>query len=165
MSAPDKNMKQITFTSIDAAIDLVDHVDDDGLEDLCEKHATAQPELIDYILSAAVEYENPDLEGLLIYYFCLLMESYSHAECSLKKIEVQDIESFEQEFLSILETYFEDDNLDLLEEYTGQADLVHFILVEVSTPDEDGTTLDEETGVQLFISMMALISVIAKTND
>jgi hypothetical protein len=85
-------MKQITFTSIDAAIDLVDHVDDNGLEDLCEKHATAQPELIDYILSAAVEYENPDLEGLLIYYFCLLMESYSHAECSLKKIEVQDIE-------------------------------------------------------------------------
>ena len=50
MSAPDKNMKQITFTAIDAAIDLVDHVDDDGLEDLCEKHATAQPELIDYIL-------------------------------------------------------------------------------------------------------------------
>jgi hypothetical protein len=93
------------------------------------------------------------------------MESYALAECPLKKIELQDIESFEQEFLAILETYFEDDNLDLLEEYTGQADFVHFILVEISTPDEDGTTLDEETGVQLFISMMALISVIAKTND
>jgi hypothetical protein len=38
------------------------------------------------------------------------------------------------------------------------------MLVEISTPDEDGTTLDDETGVQLFISMMALISVISKTN-
>ena len=158
-------MKQITFTSIDEAIDLVDHLDDDGLENLCEKHATAQPELIDYILSAAVEYENPDLEGLLVYYFCLLMESYSHAGCTLNKIEVKDIEEFEQEFLSILETYFEEDNLDLLEEYTGQANLVHFMLVEISTPDEDGTTLEDETGVQLFISMMALISLVAKTNN
>jgi hypothetical protein len=158
-------MKQITFTSIDAAIEIVDNIDDDGLGELCEKHATAQPELIDYILSAAVEYENPDLEGLLIYYFCLLMEAYNHAEYTLNKVEVSDIESFEQEFLSILETYFEDDNLDLLEEYTGQADLIHFMLVEISTPDEDGTTLDDETGVQLFISMMALISVIAKTSN
>jgi hypothetical protein len=158
-------MKQITFTSIDAAIEIVDNIDDDGLGVLCEKHATAQPELIDYILSAAVEYENPDLEGLLIYYFCLLMEAYTHAECTLNKVEISDIESFEQEFLSILETYFEDDNLDLLEEYTGQADLIHFMLVEISTPDEDGTTLDDETGVQLFISMMALISVIAKTSN
>ena len=158
-------MKQITFTSIDAAIEIVDNIDDDGLGELCEKHATAQPELIDYILSAAVEYENPDLEGLLIYYFCLLMEAYTHAEYTLNKVEISDIESFEQEFLSILETYFEDDNLDLLEEYTGQADLIHFMLVEISTPDEDGTTLDDETGVQLFISMMALISVIAKTSN
>ena len=44
-------MKQITFTSIDAAIEIVDNIDDDGLGVLCEKHATAQPELIDYILS------------------------------------------------------------------------------------------------------------------
>jgi hypothetical protein len=39
------------------------------------------------------------------------------------------------------------------------------MLVEISTPDEDGTTLEDETGVQLFISMMALISVISKTNS
>ncbi len=157
-------MKSITFNSIDAAIESVDNLSDDKLSDLCEKHAERQPVLIDYILSAAVEYENPDLEGLLIYYFCLLMEAYSIEGCELKEIEVTEIEAFEEEFLSILESYFEDENLELLEEYTGQADLVHFMLVEISTPDEDGTTLDDETGVQLFISMMALISVISKTN-
>jgi hypothetical protein len=92
------------------------------------------------------------------------MEAYSIEGCELKEIEVAEIEAFEEEFLSILESYFEDENLELLEEYTGQADLVHFMLVEISTPDEDGTTLDDETGVQLFISMMALISVISKTN-
>jgi hypothetical protein len=158
-------MKTIPFASLDAAIEKVDNLDDNELEKLCEKHATAQPELIDYILSAAVEYENPDLEGLLIYYFCLLMEAYSHSECVLNKIEVSDIESFEEEFLGVLETYFEEENLELLEEYTGQPDLVHFMLVEISTADDDGTTLEDETGVQLFISTMAMVSLISKTNN
>ena len=158
-------MKTIPFASLDAAIEKVDNLDDNELENLCEKHATAQPELIDYILSAAVEYENPDLEGLLIYYFCLLMEAYSNSECVLNKIEVSDIEAFEEEFLGVLETYFEEENLELLEEYTGQPDLVHFMLVEISTADDDGTTLEDETGVQLFISTMAMVSLISKTNN
>ena len=158
-------MKFITFNSIDAAIELVDNLSDDDLSVLCEKHESKQPELIDYILSAAVEYENPDLEGLLIYYYCLLLEAYEKEGCDVKKVEISDIESFEEEFLSVLESYFENDNLELLEEYTGQPDLVHFMLVEISTPDEDGTTLEDETGVQLFISMMALVSVISKTNS
>ena len=158
-------MKFITFKSIDSSIELVDNLSDEALSILCEKHATRQPELIDYILSAAVEYENPDLEGLLIYYYCLLMEAYEIEGIELKKVEVSEIEAFEEEFLSVLESYFEDENLVEFEEYTGQPDLVHFMLVEISTPDEDGTTLEDETGVQLFISMMALISVISKTNS
>jgi hypothetical protein len=157
-------MKFITFNSIDTATDLVDNLSDDALAIMCEKHESKQPDLIDYILSAAVEYENPDLEGLLIYYFCLIMEAYEIEECELKKVEIPEIEAFEEEFLSVLESYFENDNLELLEEFTGQPDLVHFMLVEISTPDEDGTTLDDETGIQLFISMMALISVLSKTN-
>ncbi|MBM3452749.1 MAG: hypothetical protein FJX84_06375 [Bacteroidetes bacterium] len=158
-------MKFISLNSVDASIALVDNLSDDALSILCEKHASRQPELIDYILSAAVEYENSDLEGLLIYYFCLLLESYELEGIELKKVDVIDIESFEEEFLSVLESYFENENLELLEEYTGQPDLVHFMLVEISTPDEDGTTLEDETGIQLFISMMALISIIAKTNS
>jgi hypothetical protein len=93
------------------------------------------------------------------------MEAYSHSECVLNKIEVSDIESFEEEFLGVLETYFEEENLELLEEYTGQPDLVHFMLVEISTADDDGTTLEDETGVQLFISTMAMVSLISKTNN
>ncbi|MFM7662620.1 MAG: hypothetical protein ACKO6A_08140 [Bacteroidota bacterium] len=158
-------MKFISLNSVDASIALVDNLSDDALSILCEKHASRQPELIDYILSAAVEYENSDLEGLLIYYFCLLLESYELEGIELKKVDVIDIESFEEEFLSVLESYFENENLELLEEYTGQPDLVHFMLVEISTPDDDGTTLEDETGIQLFISMMALISIIAKTNS
>lgn len=158
-------MKFISLNSVDASIALVDNLSDDALSILCEKHASRQPELIDYILSAAVEYENSDLEGLLIYYFCLLLESYELEGIELKKVDVIDIESFEEEFLSVLESYFENENLELLEEYTGQPDLVHFMLVEISTPDDDGSTLEDETGIQLFISMMALISIIAKTNS
>jgi hypothetical protein len=158
-------MKAINFAAIDAAIGKVDNLNDDQLEALFEKNSKEQPDLLDYILSAAVEYENPDLEGLLIYYYCLVMEAYNQAGVKSRIIEVSDIETFEEEFLAVLETYFEEENLELLEEYTGQADLVHFMLVEISTPDDDGTTLEDETGVQLFISMMALISILAKSNN
>jgi hypothetical protein len=157
-------MKSINFTAIDSAISIVDNLTDDQLEALFDKNSKEQPDLLDYILSAAVEYENQDLEGLLVYYYCLLMEAYNQAGVQSRMIEISDIESFEEEFLSVLETYFEEENLELLEEYTGQPDLVHFMLVEISTPDDDGTTIEDETGVQLFISMMALISLLAKSN-
>lgn len=157
-------MKSINFTAIDSAISIVDNLTDDQLETLFAKNSKDQPDLLDYILSAAIEYENQDLEGLLVYYYCLLMEAYNQAGIKSRMIEIQDIESFEEEFLSVLETYFEEENLELLEEYTGQPDLVHFMLVEISTPDDDGTTIEDETGVQLFISMMALISILAKSN-
>ena len=65
-------MKHVSLQSIEKAIKKVDNLNDEGLERIAETYALAQQTLLGYVLSAAEEYQNPQLEGLLIYYFCLI---------------------------------------------------------------------------------------------
>ena len=67
-------MKQVSLASIEKSIEIVDNLTDDQLENVSEKYALAQQELLDYVMTAPSEYENEDLEGLLIYYFCVISE-------------------------------------------------------------------------------------------
>jgi hypothetical protein len=60
-------MKHVSQKSIENAINKVDNLDDDGLENLSETYALSQDILLGYVMSAAIEYENEKLEGLLIY--------------------------------------------------------------------------------------------------
>jgi hypothetical protein len=70
-------MSQVSIKSIEKAINIVDNLDDDALEQLSERHSLAQPTLLGYIMSAAIEYQNEKLEGLLLYYYCLISESFT----------------------------------------------------------------------------------------
>ncbi len=69
-------MKHVSLASIEAAIKKVDNLDDDGLERLSETFALSQQTLLAYVMSAAIEYDNEQLEGLIIYYFCLISFFY-----------------------------------------------------------------------------------------
>ena len=60
----------------------------------------------------------------------------------------------------VIKDYFQNENLDVLEEYTDQPELVQFMIMEISTPDEDGTQLEDETAIQLFISCIAMIKLL-----
>ncbi|MEY3238246.1 MAG: hypothetical protein RI883_2347, partial [Bacteroidota bacterium] len=40
-----------------------------------------------------------------------------------------------------------------------QPELAQFMAMEISTSDEDGSTLDDETATQLFIVTLAMISL------
>ena len=70
-------MKHITQESIDKAISVIDNLDDAHLEKVFEKYALEQQNLLAYLMSAPAEYENEQLEGLLVYYFCLINECFS----------------------------------------------------------------------------------------
>ncbi len=80
-------MKQVSVGSIDKAIKKVDNLNEDGLEKLTEQYALAQQLLLGYVMSAPTEYDNEQLVGLLIYYYCLISESFSQ-----EMIEIKDIE-------------------------------------------------------------------------
>lgn len=152
-------MKHVSFASIEAAIKKVDNLDDDGLEQLSEKYATAQDTLLSYVMSAAIEYQNEKLEGLLIYYYCLLSECFSQEGLTLRQITEEDIDAFEEPYFDMLDAYFENDDDEVLEDFCDQPELAQFMAMEISTEDEDGSSLDDETATQLFIVTLAMITL------
>ena len=85
-------MKHVSLKSIENAISLVDNLDDQGLEKLSEKYALAQQVLLSYVMTAPDEYENENLEGLLIYYFCLLSECFEQEGIKVNPITEEQIE-------------------------------------------------------------------------
>ena len=140
-------MKHITYTSIEKAIGIIDNLDDDGLEQIAEKYALEQPVLMGYAMSAAAEYENEELEGLLIYYFCLIIEAFKQEGVALNKVEEEIIDAFDE----------------IIEDFCDQPHLTGFMVMEISEPDEDGTELDDDTASQLFIVVLAMITLLSRS--
>ena len=152
-------MKHVSLASIEKAIQKVDNLDDDALEELSEQLAKKQEILLGYVMSAAIEYKNEKLEGLLVYYYCLISEFFATEGIELRNVTEEDIDAFEEPYFDMLDTYFEDDDDEVLENFCDQPELAQFMAMEISTSDEDGTTLDDETATQLFIVTLAMISL------
>ncbi len=155
-------MKTVSLNAIERAVNKVDHLDDDALEKLAETYALAQQVLLGYALSAAVEYDNEQLEGLLIYYYCVISEAFAQEQIQLNQISEDDIEQFEEPFFEMLDAYFENEDEEVLFDFCDQAELIRFMMIEISTPDEDGTTLSDETATQLFIVTTAMITLMGR---
>jgi hypothetical protein len=155
-------MPHVTFNAIERAIDRIDNLDDDGLEALSEKYAKSQPDLLGYVLSAPTEYGNEELGGLLIYYYCLISDAFQEEGLEPNTVSNEDIEAFEEPFFELLEALYDAENLDILEDFCDQPELVKFMSMEISTEDVDGTSLSEETANQLFIVCIALITLLSR---
>lgn len=157
-------MKHVSFKSIEAAIKKVDNLDDEGLERLSETYALAQQTLLGYVMSAALEYENEELEGLLIYYYCLISEAFNQENIRLRTVTDEDIDAFEEPYFQMLDSYFENDDEETLESFCDQPELTQFMAMEISTEDDDGTTLTDETATQLFIVTLAMITLLGRAS-
>ncbi len=161
-STIDENMKQVSIKSIESAIDKIDNLDDDGLERISETYALAQPTLLGYIMSAAVEYQNEQLEGLLIYYYCLISETFTQEGATVGVVSEDDIDAFEEPFFEMLDQYFDKEEEDIIHDFTDQPELIQFMMMEITTKDEDGTSLDDDTATQLFIVTAAMITLLTR---
>ena len=156
-------MKQVSFQSIEKAIQKVDNLDDDALEQLSETHSTSQPTLLGYVMSAALEYKNERLEGLLLYYYCLISESFAQEGLVTTNVTDDDIDAFEEPYFEMLDAYFDNNDEEILEDFCDQPELARFISIELSEADEDGTELDDETATQLFIVMIAFTTLLSRS--
>jgi hypothetical protein len=157
-------MKHVSLKSIEEAIKKVDNLDDDSLEKLSETYALAQETLLGYVMSAALEYENEQLEGLLIYYYCLISECFAQEGIHVRPVTEDDIDGFETPYFEMLDHYFENDDEEVLESFCDQPDLTQFMALEISTEDTDGTSLDDETATQLFIVTIAMITLMGRAS-
>ncbi len=156
-------MANVTLGHIEAAIKKVDSLDENALDRLTDTQSAAQPILIGYIMSAAEEYQNEELESLLVYYFTVIMEAYAQAGFHPIAVTEEQIDEFEEPYFAVLDQYFESEDDELLEEFSDQPDLVRFMALEISMEDEDGATLDDETATQLFIVILAMISLLSRS--
>ena len=152
-------MNHISQSSIEKAIEKVDNLDDSGLDKIAETYALSQQVLLGYAMSAAIEYKNEELEGLIIYYFCLLSEAFAQEKAILNQITDDSIEEFEEPFFEMLDQYFETGNDEVLNDFVDQPELSQFMMIEISTKDDDGSTLNDDTATQLFIVTSALIAL------
>ena len=161
-------MKHIEIKHIEKALDWVDHADDEQLEQGITEFSQKQPLLLDYILAAAEEYQNENLEGYLLYYFWVIIESFQQAGLSPREITEEMIESFQPEFTLLLDAYFGSDDQEVeqeLEDFCDQPELTRFMAMEVSTDDEDGTSMDDETATQLFVVSAAMIALLNRASQ
>ena len=155
-------MRHVSRKAIDDAIQIVDNLNDEELEIITEKYVNVQEILFDYVVSAASEYQNEELEGILVYYFCLLSECFHQEGIKLRKIEVEDIDEIHEPFFQMLDEYFETEDEELLESFCDQPQLQLLMATDVSTADDDGTDMSEETANQVYIVCMAMISIMNK---
>lgn len=153
-------MKQVSLQAIEKAIGVVDNLTDDQLENITELYASAQEALLGYVMTAPEEYKNDDLEGLLIYYFCLILEAFKQEGIELRAITEADIDELEDPYFDMLDQYFETEDEEIIESFCDQPQLAQFMAMEVSEEDEDGSALSEETATQLFIVCLAMISLL-----
>ena len=153
-------MKQVSLAAIEKAIEVVDNLTDEQLENITERYADAQESLLGYVMTAPEEYKNEDLEGLLIYYFCLVLEAFKQEGIELRTIVEEDIDAIEEPFFDMLDQYFESEDEEIIESFCDQPQLAQFMAMEVSEDDEDGSALSEETATQLFIVCLAMISLL-----
>jgi hypothetical protein len=153
-------MKHVSLAAIEKAIEVIDNLTDEQLENITERFAEAQESLLGYVMTAPEEYKNEDLEGLLIYYFCLVLEAFKQEGIELRSVTEEDIDALEEPFFDMLDQYFEDDDEEIIESFCDQPHLAQFMAMEVSEEDEDGSALSEETATQLFIVSLAMISLL-----
>ena len=153
-------MKHISQENIDKAIGVIDQLNDEQLEKVFANYAKEQATLLDYAMTAPKEYENEQLEGLLVYYFCLICECFSQEGIKAGNISEEDIEAHQDPYFEMLEEYFENNDEEVIDSYVDQPNLAKFMAIEVSTEDDDGTTLSDETASQLFIVCLSMIALL-----
>lgn len=155
-------MKHISQESIDKAISVIDNLDDAHLEKVFEKYALEQQTLLAYLMSAPGEYENEQLEGLLVYYFCLISECFSQQGLKPSEIQEQQIEDHQEPYFEMLDDYFENEDEEIIDSFVDQPNLSKFLAIEVSTEDDDGSSLNDETASQVFIVTLSMVVLLNK---
>ncbi|MBK9191111.1 MAG: hypothetical protein IPM77_06100 [Crocinitomicaceae bacterium] len=158
-------MPQITHESIDKALDKIDALSDEALDQLIEKYTAEQPDLMDYIMQAGMEYENEDLNGFAIYYFTLIYEAFQQQGVQVRKISEAEIEEFQEPFLEALDVINKDENYTPLQELISQINLQEFMVEEMDAQDESGEELDDEMKTQLFMVTAAIIGLLNEASE
>ena len=102
---------------------------------------------------------------LLVYYFCLICECFTQAGIKTNSISEDDIEAHQEPYFEMLDAYFENNDEEVIDSYVDQPNLSKFMAIEVSTEDDDGTSLSDETASQLFIVCLSMVALLNRSTS
>lgn len=152
-------MTQITEKHITEAVLKIDGLTEESLEKISETYVLAQQDLVGYVLSSAIEYENDSLLDYMIYYFNIFSEAMALQGVKMKKIDEAFIDDFQEEYIATLDEYMETGNDELIEVLCNQPMMLSFLIHEINGEDETGKTMEEDLANHVFIVGIALIAL------
>jgi hypothetical protein len=154
---------QISVESLLKAVDKVDGLDQESLEQMSESYVLQQSQMVGYIMSSTIEFENEALLEMLIYYFNIFMEACTIEGAISVAITEEEIDTYHDEFTEVLDEYTEKEDMEVIEDFVNQPIMLSFLANEVQIEDENGESLDEDTANLLFLVGCSMIGLIDRS--
>lgn len=154
---------QISIDALKKAVEKIDSLDEEGLEKLSETYVLQQSQLVGYIMSSVIEFENETLLELLLYYYNIFMEACTIEGATIKEVTEDDIDAYHDEFTEMLDEYSEKEDMEVIEDFVNQPIMLSFLANEMQVEDENGETLDEDTANMLFMVGISMIGLIDRS--
>lgn len=152
-------MMLIKEESIIKAVEKLNTLSENELEEISEHYVSEQELLISYLLSAGIEFKNEELLPLIIYYFNVFFEAAFIQGIKFNEIDDEFISKFEDDFFPLLDEYGEEEDEDLIVSFCNQPAMLDFFMYELHGEDDAGNVLSDTTKSNLFIVGIALISM------
>lgn len=155
-------MEYINAEHINQAIEKVEGMEDEALSKLIETFTLEQTPLIGYSLQAAMEFENEELNDLVMYYFAVIYQTFKNAGYKLPTIDDELIDAFQEPFHSALDLIHSTEDYSEISSLINQPVLENWMVDEIGGEDAEGNVLGDETQIQLYLVAMTMIGLLNK---
>lgn len=152
----------VSESSIEKAINKIDSIPDESIQDYIDKIASEQADLISYAINTGNELKLESSENLLYYTFVVL-EAFRCDNCVMPEVTNEFIVRTEKDFISNLERMeqsesYEDGMLEVLNT-SSQPALLSFIANELLDDSETEDASEEEIAEHgtLFSALQIII--------
>ncbi|MCB0477176.1 MAG: hypothetical protein KDC84_03380 [Crocinitomicaceae bacterium] len=155
-------MEYITAEHINNAINKIEGMDDDALSHLIETFVLEQNSLAGYSLQAAIEFQNEELNDLIMYYFAIIYQSFKNAGYKMGIVEDDLIDAFQEPFHEALDLIHTTEDYSEISSLINQPVLENWMVDEIGAEDSEGNLLGDETQIQLYLVTMNIIGLLNK---
>lgn len=156
-------MEYIKAENINQAIEKIEGMDDEALSRLIETFTMEQNSLVGYSLQAAIEFENDELNDLIMYYFAVIYQAFKNADYKMLEVNDEMIDAFQEPFHQALDLIHTTEDYSEISSLINQPVLENWMVDEIGASDAEGNVLGEETQIQLYLVSMTIIGLLNKS--
>ena len=158
-----RTMEYVNADHINAALQKIEGMEDEALDKLIETFTLEQTPLIGYALQASMEFQNEELDSLVMYYFAVIYQTFLNADYKVKVVSDELIEAFQEPFHNALDMIHTTEDYSEISSLINQPVLENWMVDEIGSEDAEGNTLSDETQIQLYLVAMTMIGLLNKS--